>query len=225
MSAAEAACRHARLHIGAAPHELPADVTSHLATCADCSRFRDETMALDGRVRSALELPLAQFRQREQPQAHRAPRRFALAASVLLALFLVGGFWLANPQPALAGEVAEHILHEAGSWDLREPLPPAAVGEVLQQAGVEFDSSMPVVYAMACEFRGRRVPHLVVQTSAGPLTVMLLAHETVAARTEFSEHGYHGVLLPAGSGAVAVLSRDGAVPDAVSGQIVSGVRW
>ena len=83
---------------------------------------------------------------------------------------------------------------------------------------------MPVVYAMACPFRGRRVPHLVVQTSAGPLTVMLLAHEKVAERTEFSEHGYRGVLLPAGSGAVAVLSRAGTVPESVAVEIAGSVR-
>jgi hypothetical protein len=94
----------------------------------------------------------------------------------------------------------------------------------LRQAGVEFDTSMPVVYAMACPFRGRRVPHLVVQSSAGPLTVMLLAHEKVAERTEFSEHGYRGVLLPAGQGAVAVLSRGGTVPESVAVKIASSVR-
>ena len=60
-------CRHARLHIGAAPQHLPPEVTSHIATCADCSRFRDETLALDGRVRSALEVPLPRFRERAPP--------------------------------------------------------------------------------------------------------------------------------------------------------------
>ncbi len=216
-------CRHARLHIGAAPQHLPPEVTAHIATCADCSRFHGETLALDGRVRSALEVPLSRFRERAPP-ARPVVRRYALAASVVLALLMAGGFWLLNPQPALAGEVAEHVVHEAGSWDMHEPLPAAAVSEVLRQAGVEFDTSMPVVYAMACPFRGRRVPHLVVQTSAGPLTVMLLPHEKVAGRTVFSEHGYSGVLLPAGNGAVAVLSREGAVPESVAIEIAGSVR-
>ena len=86
------------------------------------------------------------------------------------------------------------------------------------QAGVQFDSPLPVVYAMACPFHGRRVAHLVVQTDHGPMTVMLLPHEKVRRRTEFSEDGLHGVLLPAGEGSVAVLSRDGAVPEAMAGR-------
>ena len=57
------------------------------------------------------------------------------------------------------------------------------------------------------------------------MTVMLLAHEKVAARTEFSEDGYRGVLLPAGEGSVAVLARDGAVPERSPTRCVSAVRW
>jgi len=69
------------------------------------------------------------------------------------------------------------------------------------------------------------VPHLVVQTANGPMTVMLLAHEKVSGRQEFSEGGFAGVLLPAGEGSVAVLMQDGKVPDAAATQVLSGVRW
>jgi hypothetical protein len=90
---------------------------------------------------------------------------------------------------------------------------------------VKFDAALPVVYAMPCEFRGHVVPHLVVQTPNGPMTVMLLAHERVSKRTEFSEGGFHGVLLPAGNGSVAVLMRDGVIPAAVADEIVGEVRF
>jgi hypothetical protein len=214
-------CRHARLAIGGDPHALTPELVEHLATCAACTRFRNETLALDGRLRAALELPLAKFRKAEAPPA----RRFALAASVVLAVLIGGGVWLFKPQPALAGDVLEHVKHEAASWDSHETLTTSEISEVLRLAGVRFDSSMPIVYAMACPFHGRRVPHLVVQTADGPLTVMLLAHEKTAVRQEFSEGAYHGVLLPAGEGSVAVLARDGNVSDAVAEKLLSGVRW
>ncbi|HEV7609573.1 MAG TPA: DUF3379 family protein [Steroidobacteraceae bacterium] len=214
-------CRHARVAIGGDPHDLSPEVKAHLAGCAGCSRFLLETLALDGRVRSALELPVNRFRS-----ATTAPvRRFALAASVMLAMLIGGGFWLLSPQPALAGEVLDHVRHEGGSWGAHEVLSGAELAEVLQQAGVKFDTSMPVVYAMACPFHGHLVPHLVVQTANGPMTVMLLAHEKVAARQEFSADGFEGVLLPAGSGSVAVLMQNGKVPEAIAADLVSGVRW
>ena len=213
-------CRHARVAIGGDPHQLSSGTNAHLATCAACRQFYAETVALDGRVRAALELPLAKFRQPAAPV-----RRFALAASVFLAAIIAGGIWLVSPQPALAAEVIEHVSHESGSWSAHDVLSAAELAQVLQKAGVQFDSSRSVVYAMACTFRGQRVPHLVVQTANGPMTVMLLAHEQVAARQEFSENGYHGILLPAGKGSVALLMRDREVPESIASQIVNGVRW
>jgi hypothetical protein len=222
MSNGTAGCVHARLQIGGDPHNLPPEVIAHLATCAACRQFRDETLLLDQRLRSALELPLSDFRAR--PVAAPA-RRYALAASVALAVLLAGGFWLIKPQSALAGEVVAHVLEEGGSWNAQALLPPAEVAAVLRTAGVQLDASLPVIYAYPCPFRGHRVAHLVVQTGDGPVTVILLAHEKVSKRTEFAESGLHGVLLPARTGSVAVLSRDGAqVPEALVARVVSAIR-
>jgi anti-sigma factor RsiW len=214
-------CRHVRVAVGGDPHDLAPEVREHLATCAACRQFHAETLAMDGRLRAALELPLAKFRKPTSAPA----RRFALAASVLLAMLLGGGFWMLGSQTALASEVVEHVKHEGGSWEAREVLSASALAEVLKQAGVKFDSSMSVVYASACPFRGHRVPHLVVQTAEGPLTVMLLAHEKMDEREEFAEDGYQGVLVPAGSGSIAILARGDAVPEDVAAKLVSGVRW
>jgi len=219
MSSTAPDCRHARLHIGAAPHELPSEVEAHVAGCGECARFLGETRTLDGRVRSALEVPLARFRPRAAPA-----RRFALAASVVLAL-MISAAWLLGPQRVLAGEVVSHIEHEASSWDHQQPLSPPEFAAVLKEAGVEIDASIPVVYAAACPFRGRRVPHFVVSTASGPVTVMLLAHEKVRIRTRFSESGMQGVLLPVRDGSVAVVTRSGEAPESLAEEIAARVRW
>jgi hypothetical protein len=220
MSGVTQDCRHARLQIGADPRGVPADVAAHLEGCADCRRFRDEMQMLDGRVHAALELPLAKFRKPVAPA-----RRFALAASVVLALCCVGGFWLFRPATALAGEVMQHVVEEPDSWNMSATLPPAEVADVLRTAKAQFDSPYPIVYGYPCPFRGSRVAHLVVQTSDGTMTVMLIPHEQVRRRTEFSRDGMHGLLVPAGEGSVALLTRDGAVPEAVVEEVVSRVRW
>ena len=67
-------------------------------------------------------------------------------------------------------------------------------------------------YAQSCQFRGHTVPHLVVQTAMGPVTVMVLPHDSVAKTVRFDEEGYRGVIVPvAGHGSLAVLARG---PDA-----------
>jgi hypothetical protein len=213
-------CKHARLYIGAAPNELPAEVEGHVAGCADCRRFLDESRALDGRVRSALEVPLARFRAPPAP-----PRRFALAASVVLAVLVAGGVWLLRPPVVLANDVVEHITHEAGSWESRDLLPATEIAAVLREAGVQIDTSIPVVYAEACSFRGRLVPHFVVRTASGPVTVMLLPHEKVFMRKRFSESGLQGELLPVAGGSVALVTRGPGVPESLAAEITRGVRW
>jgi len=213
-------CRHVRLAVGADPGHLSPEVEAHVSGCAECRRFRDETLALDGRLRAALELPLPEFRRRAPPA-----RRFALAASVVLALVVAGAAWLFRPPSALAGEVVAHVEEEAGSWSAHDQMPAAAIAGVLDFAGVDFDARLPIVYAAPCPFRGRRIAHLVVQTAHGPLTVMLLPHVGVARRETFSEDGLQGLLLPAGKGSVAVLARGTRVDSADAEAMVSAVRW
>ena len=65
-----------------------------------------------------------------------------------------------------------------------------------------------VSYASSCAFRGHRVPHLVIQTESGPVTVMVLVHEGVRKPVRFDEQGYRGVIVPvAGHGSLAVLTH------------------
>jgi hypothetical protein len=216
----EYTCKEARLAIGGDPHEISPELTLHLATCAACTRFRNETLALDGRLRAALELPLAEFRKPAAPPA----RRFALAASLVLAVLIGGGAWLFRPQSVLAAELVEHVSHEPGSWEAHEPLPPEALAAVLARAGVHYDSRFPVSYASPCPFRGYIVPHLVVQTDRGPLTVMVLAHVKSGAGGRFSEGEYRGIVLPAGAGSIAVLAHKGQEFDGDLEAVLEGVR-
>lgn len=214
-------CRHVRLAIGGDPLNLSEEVRQHIAGCGTCAQFRDETLAMEGRLKAALELPLHKFRAPAKP----APvRRFALAASVLLAVLVGAGAWLLSPQQALAEELVEHLRHESGSWTMQRRLSPEEVGAVLRRAGVTYNSRLPIVYASPCPIRGHVVPHLVVQTDNGPVTVMLLAHEKVERPTEFHEGEYRGTLMPAGEGSVAVVTRDGRDSAGVLDQVLAGFR-
>ena len=214
-------CRHVRRAIGGDPLNLSAEVRQHIDGCAACAKFRDETLAMEGRLKAALELPLHKFRAPAKPSP---ARRLALAASVLLAVLIGAGGWLLLPQPALARDLVEHLRHESGSWELQRQLSPEEVGAVLKRAGVSYNSRLPIVYATPCPIRGHVVPHLVVQTAQGPVTVMLLAHEKVKSAREFHEGEYRGTLVPAGEGSVAIVTRNGRDAGGVVDQVLAGFR-
>jgi hypothetical protein len=99
---------------------------------------------------------------------------------------------------------------------------------VLARSGVALREDMPAVsYANSCWFRGRHVPHLVVRTPGGPVTIMVLPNEKVAGRVAFDEGGYRGVIVPAQRGAIAVLAQDPSDvdADAVAGTALAAISY
>jgi hypothetical protein len=74
------------------------------------------------------------------------------------------------------------------------------------------------------------VPHLVVQTPEGPVTVMVLVHEPVAKPQDFDEQGYRGTIVPMpGHGSLAVLARGAAIPardvDGIAARVRDAIVW
>jgi len=87
-----------------------------------------------------------------------------------------------------------------------------------------------VSYASSCAFRGYHVPHLVIQTASGPVTVMVLVHEQVVRSKRFDEQGYRGVIVPvAGHGSLAVLTRgetvDFAAVEGIARRVQASIVW
>lgn len=220
-------CRHVRRVVGADPLAAHAGVDAHVAHCADCAGYRREMRDLELRIRSALELPVMARPPGDRvvplplapaaaPRRRFAPLPLALAAGVVLACVALGIAFLGRPQQALASALVEHMAHEPEGWSQQRPVPRSALDLVLRRSGVRLDAATTgeIVYAHSCFFRGRYVPHLVVRTARGPVTVLVLQGERIASRQQFVEGGYSGVLLPSAAAPVglAVLGRGAAAP-------------
>ena len=217
-------CEEARLLIGAEPHALTAELEAHVQQCPGCARFRDEMRTLDANIRRALERPPELARARAPRPA--TWRQWALAASVVLATLAALGVWLLRPSDSLARDVVAHVQAEPESWLATQHVNAPDIDKALRSAGVELDvTSDKITYAQSCWFRGHYVPHLVLQTARGPATVIILRHEQVRARRDFHEAGMNGVIVPAGQGSIAVLTRGGGNVDAIAGQMQQDVRW
>ena len=218
-------CDDARLLIGADPGSTTTALEEHLRGCAACTGFRRETRALDGDIRRALERPPELARPLA---AARRPawRPLALAASVVLGAFVGLGVWLLRPTDTLAREVVAHVQKEPESWLATQHVTTDGIDRALRGAGVVLDiTSDRIMYAQSCWLRGHYVPHLVVQTARGPVTVLILRHEQVPARRAFHEAGMTGVIVPAEHGSIAVLARgSGRIDDVVEG-VQRDVHW
>jgi hypothetical protein len=226
----------ARLLIGADPHSVPPELAGHLASCPECSQFRSEMTALDANIRRALEeaplsatppatvTPITSAPAARRSKPISAWSRWALAASV--AVISILAVWALRPTDTLAHDVIAHVEYESNSWSSKEDPPTAEINETMAQAGVALDmSSDKVMYAHSCLFRGHVVPHLVVSTPQGPVTVMVLRYESVKHPMNFHEDGMTGVITPAPHGSIAVLMKGNENIDAVAQQVRQSVRW
>jgi hypothetical protein len=225
-------CLEFRREAGADPRHLGAAAVAHRNACAACAESLRRTLALDEKILAALQVPVPDAmhggtaavqldsggnrRRRAGPEGHVArfpgigPRRWmALAASIVGGVAIGSLLWIGGPRASLAEDVVKHVDHEAGSMVVTShEADPAEVAAVLQRAGVRMLPGVGTVsYATTCPFRGEKVPHLVVQTSAGPMTVMVLRNEKVSAPMDFDEGGYAGTIVPAGPGSIAVLGH------------------
>jgi hypothetical protein len=253
-------CEEARELIGADPEGTSPELLAHLEKCPQCKAYREQMLALNAKIRRALELPISAapgpaqatgptpgaqgpaqtigptsrapgadeapgrlaappasyrsnvtpFRRKDRAAVakHQRPRLFALAASVAAALVVAFTLWLSRPPESLAAEIVTHVKGEPHSWSQTQPVEADRLDAVLRKSGVKVGPGMrTVVYASSCWFRGHFVPHFVVTTKDGPVTVMILLNEKVHTARQFNEDGYSGLLVPARTGSVAVLSR------------------
>jgi hypothetical protein len=213
-------CLEFRRHVGAEPFSTDPAVAGHRAGCAACARHQDELQAMDRLLGRAMRVD---FQEGSDPSSR---RWWAMAASLVAGVLVAATLWVSWPAPTLAAEVIGHALHEPGAWTMTRELAPEAVAEVLDPGGARLrEEAGPVTFAKRCFFDGHWVPHLVVQTDAGPVTVFLLSHRDVAAATRIDEQGFSALVLPAPQGSIAVVGRNVTGIDAIARQIFNAVEW
>jgi Protein of unknown function (DUF3379) len=229
---------HYRAAILADPHNADAEVRAHREACAECRAFTEQLLKFESRLERALrvEIPstadVLPFARKRGEAAYAPRRRMAIAASVLLGAAIVGGVWLTLPQSSLAAAVVAHMAGEPDAWqrtDIAVPKPELA--DVLKDSKLRLKPDAGIVsYASSCTFRGYHVPHLVVQTASGPVTVMVLVHESARRPTQFASEGYRGTIVPVpGHGSIAVLMRDSGISadeiERVAARVDASLVW
>lgn len=225
-------CLQFRRIAGAAPQQLDAAARSHTEGCPGCAEHLRQLRALDARILAALEVPVpapgVAARGPAAPIAGLDRRRWlALAASILGGVLVGTLLWVGGPRNSLARDLVDHLGHEPEALIVTQrPEEDRTLGKVLERGGIRLRPQIGTVsYANTCVFRGRRVPHLVVQIGGGPVTVMVLRNERTAAPERFDEQGFAGRIVPAGPGSIAVIGTVDANLDQVIERVLAAVDW
>ncbi len=187
---------HYRAAILADPHDTDAELRAHREACDECRAYTERLLKFESRLERALRVTIPAKadvlpfeRKRGECAAALRDAGWRLRPASCSARQLSAAFGSRLPQPGLAAAVVAHMAGEPEAWqrtDIAVPQPELA--DVLKDSKLRLKPDAGIVsYASSCSFRGHRVPHLVVQTSSGPVTVMVLVHESVGASTQFDE--------------------------------------
>jgi len=213
----------------------------HLSGCAACQGYRDDMQALDRRIGQALSLRVPELDMPELPEldtdkvvtlpARRrisTPAWFAVAATVVIAAFV--GIRMVGDNvtyPSLADEIVAHLDHEPKSLRVTdEPVSdrrltrivPASIAEMNHEAGL-------ITYARTCVINGKKIPHLVIQGEFGPVTILLMPDEMIDGAVQIGGQSINGVILPVGSGSVAIIGEDKENLGNIQQSVVDSVSW
>jgi len=226
-------CLEFRRAAGADPQHLEPGALAHAAGCPRCAAHLRDLLVLDGRLLAALRVPLSS--PARSPGGTRSPARIgldrrrwmALAASIVAGVLVGTLLWVGGPRDSLARDLVAHLGHEPGALaDTGRQADPARTEDVLARGRIRLrPEAVTVSYANSCPFRGDVVPHLVVSTAQGPVTVMVLRRERPARPVEFDEQGFAGRIVPAGPGSIAVIGAAGTDLDPIIAEVLAAVEW
>lgn len=213
------------------------DLETHMAQCGSCTAFAVEMESVDHLLSEALRLPVPDSMREFSVESlesgagkakSSAVRWMAMAASIVAAALVSYGAWRTASVPDdIAAELLAHLLHEpAALLETADIVPADQVEYVLRRTGARLEEPLgKVTYIKNCPFRNQRVAHIVIQGSAGPVTLMLLPHVDVDAATPFEEQGYKGTIVPVGSGSVAIIGGEDEPLAPVEELVSSAVAW
>lgn len=223
-------CEQLRTIVGAEPHSTNPEVLAHVEQCPDCARYREEMQAMDRLIYRALAVDAPAEKTLQQvlsPPPPRAARVWRMAASVLFTV-LAGmmALWLLTPRESFAEAAVSHMRHEQASMvRTSATVDDARLQQILGEARLRLrPGAAHVSYAQSCQFRGQQIPHLVVQTEQGPVTVLVVTDAPTQRRETIDEDGLQGVIVPAPRGVIVVLGENVPV-DSVAQTLLSALQY
>lgn len=212
------------------PADSAPELQAHARECVSCAAYAERARAAEALIHEALRFDTRRFAA--QPVQLAGWSTFAAAVILGFALWFATAVERPAPTGELITEVLQHWDHEptalrSGATAIAQSmLDEVLAGEVtIDLAALELAAIGPVTYANKCIVAGQWMSHLVVQSDAGPVTILLIPQQTVDTilPLELAAQSLGGGIFPAGDGAVAVFSAGGAANAPMLRSIVATV--
>lgn len=220
-------CLEFRRELNIDPHSGAAGFVAHARACARCAQAHAEALAFEVALGRSLDIPVpanlaesillaqATTQRHERQRWRRSAGWLAVAAAAVLA---VGVGWRVTRAQPLGTAAVEHMLgQEASALALTKPVETDAVRHAFAERGIVLGADVPadVSYVACCPVGKFKSVHMVMPRANGPVTVMFVTDDKVAARSDFSHAGWLGRSVPLAHGTLVMIGHDASQFDAV----------
>ena len=210
----------------------------HRRTCPDCADAVARSAHFERRLREAVNVDVpenlaSRILLKQSFEAHterhwwRSPRTYALAASMLLVVGLATlGLQSYLQQRHLSEEFVALVTGAPHALAADKSINSKEISAALQPTGLDLAGDIgDVTFAGRCLVRGKLSGHIVLQGDTAPVTVFLIRDRLVTDRATIRSAHYSGIVLPQGSGTIAIVSAPGEVLDRVEARVRSALRF
>lgn len=220
------------------PHTADADFIAHRRTCRECADAAERSAHFEHRLREAANIHVPEnlasrillkqaFAAETERPWWRSTRVLALAASLLLVVSVaLLGLQGMLEERRLGDEFV--ALVEAAPYALAsdEPVSGSQISAALEPTGLDLEGDIGnVTFAGRCLVRGKLSGHIVVKGERAPVTVFLMTDRLVSDRASIRSAHFNGVVLPEGSGTIAIVSTSGEALQSVEARVRSALRF
>lgn len=170
--------------LNADPRELSDSARAHAENCPACTRRLVRQMSLEARINAALQVtPSLGMEDRIlfKIRAGRQQRQqlVAVVSTVIIGLTAVMGLsWSLSQSSSgptdIAAIAVEHVLQEPQHLNETVHTPPDKLRGLFALVGARTHGNLPVTYANYCDLPNGKGGHVVLETSHGRVTLMLI---------------------------------------------------
>ncbi len=220
------------------PHSKDAEFAAHRRHCSECADAVARSAHLEHRLRAAVNIDVPEnlasrillkhsFEARSRRPWWRTRRVFALAASVLLAAVIAGlGYQSHHEQQRLGEEFVALVNDAPYALASTQRISGTEISAALAPTGLDLQGEIGVVtFAGRCLVRDKLSGHIVLKGETAPVTVFLIKDQLVSSRTAIRTAHYSGIVLPQGSGTIAIVSTPGEALERVEARVRAALRF
>lgn len=153
-----------------------------------------------------------------------------LGSSIAAALILAFSLSLTLPKTQdsalLTQEVLQHVHDDTHALNIRMNVPKTNIDTMLASYGGKLNGPIgQVTFLGHCIIGGHTGVHMVLNTSKGVVTVILLPSQTIDGPTSLQDNQLKGLVYPAQKGSIAVVSEYLEAIESTRQQIDKNLNW